>query len=140
MRPSPSVTIQVPGAEDVPDQGRCHQETRGRADCGLVLVTAALSVLLSLALILPSLYIILRSVAVSVSRVWAHTPLISPITRPRTVHILSTKCIEWLRENNDIMSEVNGSKGRLQKLVDICLYLAFFRRFRSLKFLDPEDL
>ena len=80
MRPDPSESGSDlppparpdPGASDDPDWG--HGDTdhetrdpgcRGRGVCCLVLVTATLSVLLSLTLILPSLYTILRSVDVS---------------------------------------------------------------------------
>ena len=86
MRPDPSESgsdlphsaLPNPGASDDPDPdpgrgqggGDTDHETRdpecrGRGVCCLVLVTATLSVLLSLTLILPSLYIILRSVDVS---------------------------------------------------------------------------
>ena len=69
--PPPSLPDPGAGVGPEPDPGRGHvdpdHETgdpgcRGRGDCCLVLVTATLSVLLSLALILPSLYIVLRSV------------------------------------------------------------------------------
>ena len=124
MRPDPSESgpdlpppsLLDPGAGDDPDpdQGRGHgggdtdHETRdpgcrGRGVCCLVLVTATLSVLLSLALILPSLYIILRSVDV-----WGHSPANDNMIRPRTLHVISRKCIKWLRENNGcIPSEVS---------------------------------
>ena len=74
MRPDPGESeadVPDPGAGVGPDTGQGHDDAdhetrdpgcRGRGDCCLVLVTATLSVLLSLALILPSLYIILRSV------------------------------------------------------------------------------
>ena len=82
MRPDPSESgsdlphsaLPDPGASDDPDPNRGHGDTdhetrdpgcRGRGVCCLVLVTAPLSVLLSLTLILPSLYTILRSVDVS---------------------------------------------------------------------------
>ena len=121
MRPDPSETeadLPDPGAGVGPDtdNGQGHDDTghetpdpgcRGRGDCCLVLVTATLSVLLSLALILPSLYIILRSVNI-LGQASANISI-----RPRTMQVLSRKCIKWLVENNGGKPSEVSSKDHL---------------------------